>query len=96
MLFLYQQYTGCPEKKDTHHFDSYFIARAPIFFETCHVHSLKHGKKDACKRKTFVVLSDVDRAFCVETYISSKSFHQTHQLLVRNLGWNHRKTPGTK
>ena len=29
--------------------------------------------------------------FCVETYISSKSFDQTHQLLVRKLGWDHRK-----
>ena len=35
--------------------------------------------------------SDVDRAFCVETYISSKSLDQTRQLLVRKLGWDHRK-----
>ena len=38
------------------------------------------------------MLSDVDKAFCVETYISSKSFDQTRQLLARKLGWDHRKT----
>ena len=48
-------------------------------------------KKDECGRKSFVMLSDVDRAFCVETYIASKSFDQTRQLLVRKLGWDHRK-----
>ena len=88
--------TGCPGKKRYSPFWLVFHSACADFFETCHVHSLKHGKKDACKRKTFVVLSDVDRAFCVETYISSKSFDQTRQLLVRNLGWDHRKTPGTK
>ena len=36
---------------NTHHFGSFFIARAPIFFETCHVHRLKHGKKDECKKQ---------------------------------------------
>ena len=35
--------------------------------------------------------SDMDRAFCVETYISSKSLDQTRQLLDRKLGWDHRK-----
>ena len=43
------------------------------------------------KRKAFVMRSDVDRAFCVEIYISSKSLDQTRQLLVRKLGWDHRK-----
>lgn len=38
------------------------------------------------------MLSDVDKAFCVETYISSKSFDHTRRLLVRKLGWDHRKT----
>ena len=53
---------------------------------------LKHGKNDECKSKAFVMLSDVDKAFCVETYISSRSFGETRRLLDRKLGWDHRKT----
>ena len=37
------------------------------------------------------MLSDVDGAFCVETYISTKSCDQT-RLLARKLGWDHGKT----
>ena len=69
-----------------------FHSACTDFFKTCHIHRLKHGKNDECKRKAFVTLSDVDRAFCVETYISSKSFDETRQLLDRKLGWDHRKT----
>ena len=38
------------------------------------------------------MLSDVDQAFCVETYISTKSFDQIRRLLAKKLGWNHKKT----
>ena len=38
---------------------------------------------DECKRKAFVMLLDVDKAFCMETYISSTAFDQTRRLLVR-------------
>ena len=39
-----------------------------------------------------LMLSDEDRALCVEMFISSKSFDQTRQMLVRKLSWDRRKT----
>ena len=38
------------------------------------------------------MFSDIDKAFCVEAYISTKSFAQARRLLVKKLGWDHRKT----
>ena len=69
-----------------------FHSACADFFETCDIYRLKHGKKDECKIKVFVILPDVDRAFCVETYISSRSFSETRGLLDRKPGWDHRKT----
>ena len=62
------------------------------FFETCHNCRLKNGKKDECKINAFVMLSNIDMAICVETYFSTKSFSQTRRLLIKKLGWDHRKT----
>ena len=39
-----------------------------------------------------MILLDTNRAFCVETYISSRSFGESRRLLDRKLGWDHRKT----
>ena len=36
-------------------------------------------------------MSDVDKAVCVKPYIFNKSFYQIDQLLVRKMGWDHRK-----
>ena len=38
------------------------------------------------------MFSDIDKAFCVEAYISTKSFAHARRLLVKKLGWDHRKT----
>ena len=62
------------------------------FFETCHNCRLKNGKKDECKINAFVLLSNIDKAICVETYFSTKSFGQTRRLLIKKLGWDHRKS----
>ena len=62
------------------------------FFETCHNCRLKNGKKDECKINAFVLLSNIDKAICVETYFSTKCFGQTRRLLIKKLGWNHRKS----
>ena len=37
------------------------------------------------------MLSDVEKAFCVNSYISTKSFVQTSRLLIKKLGLDHRK-----
>ena len=84
-------YTGCPKKRYLP-FWLVFHSACVDFFETYHIYILKHGKKDECKIKVFVILPDVDRAFCVETYISSRSFGEVLRLLVRKPGWDHRKT----
>ena len=62
------------------------------FFETCHNCRLKNGKKDECKINAFAMLSNIDKAICVETYFSTKSFCQTRRLLIKKLGWDHRKS----
>ena len=62
------------------------------FFETCHTCRLKNGKKDECKINAFAMLSNIDKAICVETYFSTKSFSQTRRLLIKKLGWDHRKS----
>ena len=33
----------------------------------------------------------ISKTFCVEAYISTKSFAQTRRLLIKKLGWGHRK-----
>ena len=38
------------------------------------------------------MLSNIDKAICVETYFSTKSFSQTRRLLIKKLGWDHRKS----
>ena len=62
------------------------------FFETCHNCRPKNGKKDECKINAFAMLSNIDKAICVETYFSTKSFSQTRRLLIKKLGWDHRKS----
>ena len=69
-----------------------FHSACADFFETCHIYRLRHGKKDECKIKVFVILPDMDRAFCVEMYISSRSFGESRRLLDRKPGRDHRKT----
>ena len=62
------------------------------FFETCHNCRLKNGKKDECKINAFAMLSNIDKAICVETYFLTKSFSQTRRLLINKLSWDHRKS----
>ena len=62
------------------------------FFETCHNCRLNDGKKDECKINAFAMLSNIDNAICVETYFSTKSFSQSRRLLIKKLGWDHRKS----
>ena len=62
-----------------------------LFSKTCYIHRLKHGKRGECKREAFEMISDVDKAFCMETNISSKLFDLTRRLFARTLGWDHRK-----
>ena len=38
------------------------------------------------------MLSNIYKAICVETYFSTKSFSQTRRLLIKKLGWDHRKS----
>ena len=38
------------------------------------------------------MLSNINKAICVETYFSTKSFSQTRRLLIKKLGWDHRET----
>ena len=56
--------------------------------ETYHNCRLKNGKRDVCKINAFAMLSNIDKAFCVETYFSTKSFSQTRRLLIKKLGWD--------
>ena len=80
ILFVLFNKVQSVRKKDTHHFVSFFKARASIFFQTCHTCRLKNGKKDECKINAFAMLSNIDKAFCVESYFSTKSFSETpHQ-----------------
>ena len=57
------------QKRDTHHFGSFLHSACAIFSKLVIFINLKHGKKDECKGKAFKMLSDVEKAFCVETYI---------------------------
>ena len=84
--------TGCPEKKNAHHFVSFFKARASIFSKLVILVAWRMAKKDECKINAFAMLSNIDKSICVETYFSTKSFSQTRRLLIKKLGWDHRKT----
>ena len=39
----------------------------------------------------FERLSDVEKAFCLGSCISTKSFVQTKSILIKKIGWDHRK-----
>ena len=83
-------YTGCPEKKI--HFVSFFKARASIFSKLAIIVDWRMAKTDECKINAFVMSSNIDKAICVETHFSTKSFSQTRRLLIKKLGWDHRKS----
>ena len=40
---------------------------------------------------SFEILSDVENAFCVGSYISAKSLVQIRSLFIKRLGWDQRK-----
>ena len=67
------------------------------FFETCHTCRLKNGKNDECKINAFAMLSNIDKAICVETYFSTKSFGQTRRLFIKKTGLGPQEvSPGTE
>ena len=67
------------------------FCRACYTFQTLQLQTQLHGMHKNCETGHVTMWTDIEKAFCVEAYISSQSYEKTRRLFLKKFNLDHRR-----